>query len=151
MARNPKPALFLSADEQEQVKAAVAAAELLTSGEIRVYMEARIPWFRRDPYVRARQVFARLGMHATGERNGVLVYLATASHRFAIVGDEALHRHVGDAFWRGTAEAMRSHFVDDRFGDGLAGAVAAIGAQLARHFPRKTDDVNELSDDIAFG
>ena len=75
MARNPKPALFLSPDEQEQVKAAVAAAELLTSGEIRVYMEARIPWFRRDPYVRARQVFARLGMHATGERNGVLVYL----------------------------------------------------------------------------
>jgi uncharacterized membrane protein len=90
-------------------------------------------------------------MHATEERNGVLVYLATASRRFAVVGDEALHRHVGDDFWRGTAEAMRSHFVDDRFGDGLAGAVATIGSQLGRHFPRKSDDINELSDDIAFG
>lgn len=151
MARSSRPAQFLSAAEQEQIKAAVAAAELLTSGEIRVYLEARIPWFRRDPYTRARQVFARLGMHATEERNGVLVYLATASRRFAVVGDEALHRHVGDAFWRETAEAMRAHFADDRFGDGLSGAVAAIGSQLGRHFPRRKDDVNELPDDIAYG
>jgi uncharacterized membrane protein len=151
MARSSKPAEFLSEHEQKQVQAAVAAAERLTSGEIRVYLEQRIPWFRRDPYVRARQIFAKLGMHATEERNGVLVYLATASHRFAIVGDESLHRHVGDEFWKATAEDMRTHFREDRFGDGLATAVAAIGAQLGRHFPRHANDINELSDEIAFG
>ena len=151
MTRDAKPAAFLSQAEQEQVKAAVAAAELLTSGEIRVYLEGRIPWFRRDPYLRARRVFQRLGMHATAERNGVLVYLATRSQRFAIVGDQALHVHVGDAFWKTTADGMTAHFAADRFGDGLAEAVTRVGEQLAQHFPYRSDDQNELSNDIAFG
>ena len=150
MARNPKPALFLSPDEQEQVKAAVAAAELLTSGEIRVYMEARIPWFRRDPYVRARQVFARLGMHATGERNGVLVYLATRTRKFAVLGDEKLHERVGEAFWNDIRDLMAAHFREDRFVEGLAEGIALVGERLRENFPHREDDVNELSDEISY-
>lgn len=151
MARDPKPAAFLSQAEQEQVKTAVATAEKLTSGEIRVYLERRIPWFRKDPYRRARQIFGHLGMHATAERNGVLVYLATQSHRFAIVGDQALHEQVGEAFWHETADNMAAHFAHDRFGDGLAEAVVRVGGKLALHFPHRSDDQNELSDEIAFG
>lgn len=151
MARDRKPAAFLSQAEQEQVMAAVAAAERRTSGEIRVFVERRLPLWIRDPYRRARRVFARLGMHATAERNGVLVYLATVSHRFAIVGDEELHRHVGDGFWRETAQGMAAHFAADRFGDGLAEAVARVGERLAERFPRRAGDVNELSDEIGFG
>lgn len=151
MARDSKPTAFLSPEEQEQVKAAVAAAEKDTSGEIRVYLESRLPWLARDPYRRARRVFAKLGMHATAERNGVLVYLATRSHRFAIVGDEALHQHVGDAFWRETTAGMARHFAEDRFGDGLAEAVVLVGRRLAERFPHQADDKNELSDELGYG
>jgi len=151
MTRGKNPSTFLHAEEQALVKAAVAQAELLTSGEIRVYVEGRLPLFQRDPYRRARHLFGKLGMHATAERNGVLVYLAIRSQRFAIVGDEELNRRVGDAFWRETADAMANHFREDHFGEGLALAVKAVGEHLGRHFPRKDDDVNELSDDIAFG
>ncbi len=151
MARESKPAAFLSQAEQEQIKQAVETAERLTSGEIRVYLEGNIPWFGRDPYRRARRVFGRLGMHATAERNGVLVYLATRSHRFAIVGDEALHQRVGDAFWREIAGDMSAHFAADNFGDGLAEAVNRVGGKLAEYFPYQSDDRNELSDEIAFG
>ncbi|MDP2359784.1 MAG: TPM domain-containing protein [bacterium] len=151
MARSDKPAEFLTAAEQEQVRAAVAEAERGTSGEIRVYLERRIPWFGRDPYRRARRVFVMLGMHETEVHNGVLVYLATASHRFAIVGDERLHQIVGDLGWHRIADAMTAHFAADRFGDGLAEAVRAAGGQLAEYFPRHPDDVNELPDEIHFG
>lgn len=151
MTRHKKPALFLTQEEQDQIKAAVEMAEAGTSAEIRVYLEGRLPLFRRDPYARARRIFAQLGMHHTKQRNGVLVYLATQSKRFAIVGDEELHRRVGDAFWEDTSQAMARHFREDRFGDGLAEAVLAVGKHLGEHFPRQSDDVNELSDDIAFG
>ncbi len=151
MTRHKRPALFLSQEEQDQVKSAVEKAEAGTSAEIRVYLEGRLPLFRRDPYRRARQIFAGLGMHNTVQRNGVLVYLATRSQRFAIVGDEELHKRVGDAFWQQTAQAMARHFREDRFADGLAEAVLAVGDHLGRHFPHQVDDVNELSDDIAFG
>ena len=151
MTRGKKPQDFLSAAEQEQVAAAITAAEARTSGEIRVCVEGRLPLFTPDTYKRARRVFARMGMHATAERNGVLVYLAVRSRRYAIVGDEALHQHVGDAFWRESAQAMSTHFAADRFGDGLAEAIANIGERLAERFPCRHDDVNELSDEIQFG
>jgi len=35
-----------------------------------------------------------------------------------------------------------------RPGEGIAAAVKEIGALLARHFPRRDDDVNELPDDV---
>jgi uncharacterized membrane protein len=151
MARGETPGEFLNPAEREQVAAAIQAAEARTSGEIRVCLESRLPLLTPDPYRHARRVFARMGMHATAERNGVLVYLALRSHRYAIVGDEALHRHVGDEFWRATAAAMGTHFAADRFGDGLAEAIGRIGERLAERFPRRDDDVNELSDEIQFG
>jgi len=83
-------------------------------------------------------------MHETLERNGVLFYLATGSRRFAVLGDEELHKKVGEEFWRQAADLMNGEFKAGRFVEGLTAAIALVGAQLAEHFPRKSDDVNEL-------
>lgn len=151
MAKHPRwvRALFSEADLGEVV-AAVQRAEARTSGEVRVHLERRLPRAARgDALARAREVFARLGMHRTAERNGVLIYLAVDDRRFAIVGDEGVHARVGDGYWDGLRDTLVERL---RAGYPRAAVVAAVedvGDVLRRHFPRRAGDTNELSDDVS--
>lgn len=151
--RSDRPRKFFSDDEQKEIVAAIGAAELRTSGEIRLHVERDIPKkapAEGDPYLRARQLFAELGMHATEARNGVLFYLATRSRRFCVLGDEQLHEKVGEQFWEDVVARMAEHFAGDRFGEGMATGIAHVGESLSEHFPYLSDDVNELPDEISF-
>ena len=148
--RSDIPRRFFSATEEEGVVAAIAEAESRTSGEIRVFIERDFENADGDPYSRAREVFAELGMHHTKERNGVLVYLALRSQRFAVVGDEELHLRVGADHWSGMRDQLATDFAAGRFVAGLVEAITAVGEGLSRHFPPRAGDVNELPDDIAF-
>jgi putative membrane protein len=80
----------------------------------------------------------------------VLIFVAPWRRRFAILGDEAVNGRVAPDFWRGLADDLGRAF---RAGDatgGLARAIAAIGDQLARHFPAQgNENPNELPDTVA--
>ena len=81
------------------VEKAIAAAELQTSGELRVHIETTC---KGDVMDRASVVFAALKMHKTEARNGVLVYLSTEDRKFAILGDMGINAKVDDGFWQAT-------------------------------------------------
>ena len=63
---------------------AIAQAEKATSGEIRVHLEEKCG---DDVIKRATQIFAKLNMHKTELKNGVLIYLAVKDKKFAITGE----------------------------------------------------------------
>jgi len=131
---------------------AVRQAEAATSAEIRVHLERRVhhlPLQRPDALRRARRVFAHLGMHLTAHRHGVLIYLAVEDRKLAIVGDEGIHRHVGDAYWETVRDLMIAKLREGRALDAVVAGVAEVGRVLARHFPRRPDDGNELSDQVS--
>jgi uncharacterized membrane protein len=90
-------------------------------------------------------------MTATRERNGVLIYVAPASRKLAIVGDLGIHERCGAGFWRETAAAMEADFREGRFTEGIVAGVARAGLALATHFPRAAQppDVNELPDEVS--
>jgi uncharacterized membrane protein len=46
---------------------------------------------------------------------------------------------------------MREHFRSERFSDALIDAIKDIGEVLARHFPGKSGDQNELPDTVTEG
>jgi uncharacterized membrane protein len=98
---------------------------------------------------RAVAVFERLGMHRTAARHGVLIYVSVGDHKLAVLGDQGIHERVGQAYWERLVEAVLAHFREERPRDGLLHAVAEVGAVLARHFPRRRGDVNELSDQVS--
>jgi uncharacterized membrane protein len=154
MAKHPRwtHALFSDAD-LEAIAAAVAAAERETSGEIRVHLERRLPRGvpDGDALARATQIFTRLGMHATAERNGVLIYLAVGDHKLAIAGDAGVHTHVGDQYWQRVRDAMLDHLRGGRPREAVVHAVTEVGQVLRRFFPRRPDDRNELSDRVSLG
>jgi uncharacterized membrane protein len=145
--RHARAGRFFSAQEEARILEAIRRAEGATSGEIRVHVESSC---KGDPMDAARDRFARLGMAATERRNGVLFYLATRDGRFAVYGDEGIHREVGDPFWQALRDRMAERFRDDDFAGGLEEAIAAVGAHLARAFPAAAKDVNELPDAISF-
>ena len=139
---------FFTEQEKKQITDAIKAAELNTSGEIRVHVEGRC---KGDALDCAAYWFEQLKMHKTAARNGVLFYLAVTDRKFAILGDAGINAKVPDDFWETTKELMLSRFKEGRFADGLSEGILMAGKQLKTHFPHQDDDVNELSDDISFG
>jgi uncharacterized membrane protein len=137
---------FISKLEHDRIIQAIREAESKTSGEIRVLIERGK--LKSDPLVAAQRKFRRLGMHKTRARNAVLIFVAPRVHKFAVVGDGAIHEKCGDEFWLGVVEKMRTHFQNEKFSDALVEALKEIGIVLARHFPKTSEDTNELSDDV---
>ena len=139
---------YFSKEQQTQIVDAIKEAELNTSGEIRVHIESLC---RVDVLDRAAWLFSFLKMDKTNLRNGVLVYVAVESKKFAIIGDKGINRVVPSDFWNTVKDKMRLHFSDGRLSDGIAESVIEAGLQLKKYFPHESDDVNELSDKISFG
>lgn len=139
---------FFSLNEQEDIRLAIMDAELDTSGEIRVHIENSLVGDNLD---RAAFIFKKLKMDETAKRNGVLIYLAIENRRFAIIGDSGINSVVPPNFWDDIKAAMVNHFREGRFAEGLIDAITLTGQQLKLHFPYKTGDTNELSDEISFG
>lgn len=137
---------FISTEEEDKIIAAIQEAEKNTSGEIRVHIEDH---WDGDMVKRAYQIFAKLNMHKTAQRNGVLIYLAAQNHSFYIMGDRGIHQKVPVGFWDDTIALMKTYFLKDEFAEGLVAGILKAGKQLKEHFPYQKDDINELPDEIS--
>jgi uncharacterized membrane protein len=148
MARHPRwVRRFIEGDDLDAIARAVAEAERVTSAEIRVHLDHRCAG---DAMARAIELFGRFGMHHTALRNGVLIYIAVQDRKLAVIGDTGIHERVGAAYWQGIVDLMITHLRAERPRDGLLAAVREVGEALRRHFPRASDDRNELSDEVSF-
>lgn len=139
---------YFTEENKLQIASAIRVAETNTSGEIRVHIEKNC---KEDLLDRAAYWFEQLGMHKTELRNGVLFYLAVEDHKFAILGDAGINQKVPSDFWEETKELVISKFKEGSYSEGLASGIIKAGEQLKQHFPFKSDDVNELSNEISFG
>jgi uncharacterized membrane protein len=140
---------FLSKLEHDRIVSAIHEAESKTSGEIRVFIQRGK--LDADPLTVAQKKFQRLGMHKTRERNAALIFVAPRAHKFAIVGDKAIHEKCGKEFWQRIVERMRAHFQNEKFSHALVEAIQEIGKLLAAYFPKTSANPNELPDEIAEG
>ncbi|CAM4334908.1 TLP18.3, Psb32 and MOLO-1 founding protein of phosphatase [Pedobacter westerhofensis] len=138
---------FLTEQEQDLVTSAISNAEKLTSGEIRIAVEKHCPG---EAFERATAYFGKLGMDKTSLHNGVLIYIAYADQKFAIIGDRGIHRVVPPDFWETTQVAMKAHFASGNILNGIVAGVQLAGEKLAAHFPPQNGDINELPNDIIF-
>ena len=129
-----------------RIEARVAASERRHGGEIRVCVEAALPWSylwkRLAARDRAITMFGKLRVWDTEANNGVLIYLLLAEHAIEIVADRGLNRHVSREQWQAIVAGMRDAFRAGRFEEGLNAAVDAVDALLVQHFPAREGDAN---------
>ncbi len=98
--------------------------------------------------VRARAIdLFKVGTESkTVGRTGVLLYLSMREHRAEIVADEAIASKVSPEVWGDAMIALIDHVREGRPGEGMAEAVRQMGAVLAEHFPKGSENPNELPD-----
>jgi uncharacterized membrane protein len=138
---------FFSKEQTKQIEEAILKAEKDTSGEIRVHIENSCPG---EVLTRAAEVFAKLEMHKTAQQNGVLFYLAVNDHKFAILGDAGINKTVPAHFWDDIRDHIEKHFRASRFTEGLCEGIEKAGEALKAHFPYRSDDKDELSNEVTF-
>ena len=139
---------FLSKLEHDEIVQAIRDAESKTSGEIRVFIQRGK--LEKDPLIAAQKKFHKLKMHKTPERNAILIFVAPRAHKFAVVGDKAIHEKCGEPFWQQLVDSMREHFRHERFSHALVEAIQEAGKALVSHFPGKSAS-DDLPDEVIEG
>jgi uncharacterized membrane protein len=134
--------------DPKRISAAIAAAELKTSGEIRVLLWTK-SLGKRSVMDQAADAFQRLKMTETHERNAVLIFLAPADRTFAILGDRGVHEVCGQDFWDDIAAQLSPLFSEGRATEAVERAISMTGDLLGEYFPRRSNDRNELPDSLS--
>lgn len=148
MIRDTSPSKFFKREEKKVIERTIKRAENITSGEIRVHVEEETD---KDVFLRSKEIFEKLGMTNTEERNGVLIYLALKNKQFAILGDRGINEKVPEGFWDDVKEEMQKLFKENKFADGISLGIERAGEKLKTFFPYKEGDIDELPDEISEG
>lgn len=143
-----RPERYFSDYQEQQIISAIKNAELNTSGEIRLHVER----FCETPTAidRAKEIFEKLQMHKTKDRNGILFYVSYENRKFAIWGDTGIHQKVQQSFWDMIKHEAIADFKNGNLVDGLTKSINKCGLELKKYFPYQSDDINELPDQISY-
>lgn len=139
----PRPAL-------KRIEEAIRGSEKSHGGELRFAVEAGLDFLPLlkgiTPRQRARQVFGQLNVWDTEHNSGVLIYLQLVDRRIEIVADRGISAKVQQATWDAICRRMEGEFRAGRFEQGALDGIKETSALLARHFPPRGDNPDELPD-----
>lgn len=130
------------------IEATIAREEARHDGEVRVAVEAALPFGALFAGASAREraidVFSQLRVWDTEQNAGVLVYVLIADRDVEIIADRGIHSRVGTTAWEAICGAMQREFAEGRFEEGAMVGVRAISDLLATHFPPRRMNPDEL-------
>jgi uncharacterized membrane protein len=132
------------------IEKAIARSEAEHRGEIRFAAEAALESAAllagETARERALEVFSLLRAWDTEENNGVLIYLLLADHDVEIVADRGIRAKVSAGEWEQICRRMEASFSKGDFEQGVLAGIADVSRLLARYYPARRGDRNELPD-----
>jgi uncharacterized membrane protein len=133
IAQRPFPRRVLHRIEQ-----AIHESERRHRGELRFAVEGPLAFdqLKLSSRQRARAVFAQL----------VLIYVQLVDHAIEIVADRGIAARVAQSEWDEVCRAMQARFRRGEYLEGSLEAIEAVTGILARHFPPRDANPNELPD-----
>ncbi|HEY5122723.1 MAG TPA: TPM domain-containing protein [Ignavibacteria bacterium] len=141
---------YLSKEDLKDITDKIKNIELTTSGELRLCLKYKTEWHEKKIRTRdlAIREFHKLGMQNTKEHTGILVMILLKDKKFEIIADKGINSRVEKNTWDNIADELSNHFSAFKFKSGILNLLDKVGSLLAKEFPKKKDDVNELPDDI---
>lgn len=141
---------FLSDEELHQIALKIKEKEATTAGEIVVSVKEKKPLLHRKKSVFEHAVaeFKKRGIKKTRDHTGILIFILLKEREFYILADSAINDKVAENTWELVKDKMEASFREKKFCDGIINAVDEVGTILSEHFPRKSDDTNELPDEV---
>ena len=124
------------------------------------YLAANIPGFDRlivPRAVIARRVrrraqvhFMESGVYDTRDRTGILIFISLRERRVELIADSGINEKVDSGTWDSVVGELTGSIKNNVPAEGLIRAITECGKILAKHFPIKPDDTNELPDGLVF-
>lgn len=141
---------YLTEDDLNKIKDEVAKVELSTSGEIRLSLREKLRFWEKlyQPHELAVKDFEKLGMADTRDKTGIMIFVIFYERYYDILADEGIYEKIPDEIWNSLEARLKEEFIRGSYLNGILHIVEKIGSVLSKEFPRKTDDVNELPDEV---
>jgi len=121
--------------DEQRVRTAIDAAERGTSGTIHVSLAKHV---RGTTHGTAARAFTSLG-YATPGSSAVLFFVVPSRRELSVLGGEAIHARVGDAYWQRLVAAVVERVREEDLTSALVHGIDEVGRELARHFPSTSD------------
>ena len=131
--------------EQKKIAEAIRNAELLTSGEIRVYVAKHC---KQTAIEKASHIFQDLKINKTKLRNAVLIFICPNDKKAAIIGDSGINSVIENDFWDKTLNELIAYCSKDLITEGICKAVEKVGDLIKKIYPYQEGDINELDNEI---
>ena len=138
---------YLSEKEIVDLVEVIKIAENQSTGEIRLHIDSSA---EKENVEVAFEVFQRLEMYKTKDRNAILFHVNFNQRYLTIIGDEGIHQKVCQSFWDKIHSEVITQFVQGKYFFGLKEAIFKTGKELKKYFPVKEENPNELPDEITF-
>ena len=81
-------------------------------------------------------------------RTGVLIFVSLDERYAEVVADSGINAKVRQDEWNAIIADLVAKAGAERLTDGFVGAIDAVGAMLAAHFPPRKRNPNELDDHL---
>lgn len=92
--------------------------------------------------------FFSKGLYRTREETGILIFISILEHKVWILGDRGINALIEPESWQTYAAELAKGIKEGRACEVLCEVIVKCGPILAENFPRRSDDTNELSDDL---
>lgn len=99
---------------------------------------------RQTVWNRALGLFGKIT--PTRGLTGVLIFVSVEERQAAIVADKGIASKVSPDYWHAPHALIVKSMEQDKHAEGIIAAIEMITVELARYFPRQSDDINELPD-----
>jgi len=126
-------------DTIEAIELEIKSSEAAHAGEICFVVEGALHgaalYQGQSPRDRAIEVFSKMRLWDTHDRNAVLIYVLLADRAVEIVADRGAHSKVGADEWQDICHAMEEAFRVGRYRRGTVAGIHTIARHLSEHFP----------------
>lgn len=141
---------YLSKEDLEEIKNEINKIELVTSGEIRLCFRLKKGFHERKLSYKelALKEFYRLDMQKTLDKTGILIFILFKEKKFEIIADEGINSKIHQDIWDTIIHHLKTEFSKGEYKSGIIKCLNELKQILAKEFPVKEGDKDELSNDI---